>query len=181
MRLRDLHRFHRRRKIRARRHSIPDLIQIILQIRLELLDTHTVHPGTAPIGLYLPIGVPHFPLANLKRFSFRWLQPFHVIPPGQPRLIRRKDHERPDPFARPPLQRSSSLLRVGPPACPATVLNPSRLEPLGTLPLTTRKWATVSGACLPLFHTRAADQAHVASMPDTAWPTRRAPARLIPE
>jgi acyl dehydratase len=36
-------------------------------------------------------------------------------------------------------------------------------------------------ACLPTFHARAADRAHVAYMPDTAWPEKkRTPARLIP-
>ena len=35
-------------------------------------------------------------------------------------------------------------------------------------------------ACLPTFRARAADRAHVAYMPDTAWPEKRTPARLIP-
>ena len=37
------------------------------------------------------------------------------------------------------------------------------------------------GACLPTFRAKAADQAHVASMPDITWPEVRTPARLIPE
>jgi hypothetical protein len=53
---------------------------------------------------------------------------------------------------------------------------------VGTLPLATR--ATTPhrpiDARLLTFRARAADQAHVASTPDTTWPGTRAPARLIP-
>jgi len=35
-------------------------------------------------------------------------------------------------------------------------------------------------ARLLLFHTEAADQAHVVYMPDTAWPEGGTPARLVP-
>ena len=35
-RLGNLHRFHRRREIRARREPVPDLVQIPVPIRLEL-------------------------------------------------------------------------------------------------------------------------------------------------
>jgi hypothetical protein len=36
-------------------------------------------------------------------------------------------------------------------------------------------------ACLLTFRANAAEQVHVASMPDTTWPVTRVPARLIPE
>ena len=55
---------------------------------------------------------------------------------------------------------------------------------LGTLPLATTE-AYDPGrridARLLTFRTRAADQAHAASTPGTAWPGTRAPARLIPK
>jgi len=52
-------------------------------------------------------------------------------------LIERTNHEWPDPLAPlPPRQAGTSqLLRVSPPARPASVLDPSRFQPLGTLPL----------------------------------------------
>jgi hypothetical protein len=43
------------------------------------------------------------------------------------------------------ITRASSLLRAGPPARPATVLDPSRLPPLGTLPITALTRTAVSG------------------------------------
>lgn len=47
---------------------------------------------------------------------------------------------------------------------------PWRFQPLGTLPLEPLKWSYSIEACLPTFRARAADQAHVTSMPDTIWP-----------
>jgi len=43
------------------------------------------------------------------------------------------------PLGSTPITGVSQLLRAGPPAHPATVLNPSRFLPLGTLPLTTHR------------------------------------------
>src|SRR5665809_65827 len=42
------------------------------------------------------------------------------------------------PLRSTPVTRVSALLRAGPPARPATVLNPSRFQPLETLPLIAR-------------------------------------------
>jgi hypothetical protein len=72
---------------------------------------------------------------------------------------------RSDPITEPP-----PLLRVGPPADLASVLDPSRFSPPGTLPLATRILGRHIGTSLPMFLTRAADQVPVAFMPDTAWP-----------
>src|SRR6476620_3486510 len=72
------------------------------------------------------------------------------------------------PLAPPPPRPAgaSQLLRAGPPARPATVLSLT-VQPLGRLPLAANGSV---GTRLPTFHARAADRAHVAYMPDTAWP-----------
>jgi hypothetical protein len=77
------------------------------------------------------------------------------------------------PLRSAPITEVSSLLRAGPPACAATVLNASQFLLLNALPLTTAATIDASryvGACLPMFHTAAADQTHAACMPDTTWP-----------
>ena len=84
------------------------------------------------------------------------------------------------PLRSTPITGTSPLLRAGPPAHPATVLNPSRRRPVGGLPLAPHQQDSV-GVRLPTFRTSAADRAHVACMPDTTWPRKRAPARFIPE
>ena len=71
------------------------------------------------------------------------------------------------PLRSTPITGASSLLRAGPPARLATVLTASRSHPLGcSLSSTSDSIETR----LPVFHARAADQAHAASMPGTAWP-----------
>jgi hypothetical protein len=81
------------------------------------------------------------------------------------------------PLRSAPVTGASPLLRAGPPACPATVLNLSQFLLLETLPLAASRTAADAGTgtCLPTFHAKAADQARVASMPDTAWPVSGLP------
>src|SRR5674476_78149 len=80
------------------------------------------------------------------------------------------------PLRSTPITGVSSLLRTGPPARPASVLNPSQFLLLGALPLTTPDAAGGSiGTCLPTFHATAADQARVAFMPDTTRPVNEHP------
>src|SRR5664279_403305 len=80
------------------------------------------------------------------------------------------------PLRSTPVTGASSLLRTGPPARPASVLNTSQFLLLGALPLTTPDTAGGGiGACLPTFHAAAADQDRVAFMPDTAWPVNGHP------
>ena len=81
------------------------------------------------------------------------------------------------PLRSAPITGASPLLRAGPPACPATVLNLSQFLLLETLPLAAGRTAADGGigTCLPTFHAKAADQARVASMPDTAWPVSGLP------
>ena len=65
------------------------------------------------------------------------------------------------PLRSPPITGVSALLRAGPPAHHAT-----RAEPR-LAACTSADGVTM---CLLTFHARAADQVHVASMPDTTWP-----------
>ena len=69
IRLRYLHRLHRRREVRPRRHPIPDPIQLIPQIRLELLERQPVHPRRTLIVPHRPVRLPHLPLGYLERLS----------------------------------------------------------------------------------------------------------------
>src|ERR1035437_8234635 len=80
------------------------------------------------------------------------------------------------PLRSTPVTGASSLLRTGPPARPASVLNTSQFLLLGALPLTTPNPAGGGiGTCLPTFHAAAADQDRVAFMPDTVRPVNGHP------
>ena len=75
----------------------------------------------------------------------------------------------------PPRQAGASqLLRVSPPARPASVLRPARCRPSGNFPLATSSGGSI-GTRLLTFRAGAADQAHVASMPGTTWPVNGYP------
>ena len=82
VRLRDLHRAHRRREVGPRRHPIPDLVQVALQILLEFLDRLPVHPGRALVRPDLLPRLPDIPLRDLKRLARR-LQLVHATPPRE--------------------------------------------------------------------------------------------------
>jgi hypothetical protein len=84
------------------------------------------------------------------------------------------------PLRSAPITGASPLLRAGPPACPATVLNLSQFLLPETLPLAASRTAADAGTgtCLPTLHAKAADHARVASMPDTAWPVNGLPPGL---
>lgn len=75
----------------------------------------------------------------------------------------------------PPITGGSPLLRPSPPAARATVLNTSQFLLLGGLPLATLIRVVCVAGRLPTFHAAAADQARVAFMPDTTWPTSGQP------
>src|SRR5207249_317872 len=82
VRLRDLHRAHRRREVRPRRHPIPDLVEVALQILLEAGDGLPVHSGRTLIRPDFLPRLPDSPLRNLKRLARR-LQPVHATPPRE--------------------------------------------------------------------------------------------------
>jgi hypothetical protein len=74
------------------------------------------------------------------------------------------------PLRSTPVTGASPLLRVGLPAEPTSVLDPSQCHLLGALPLAHRQAAGSIGTCLLLLHVEATDRARVAYMPDATWP-----------
>lgn len=90
--------------------------------------------------------------------------------------------DEPAPSLHPHLQTAgaSQLLRTGPPANTATVLNAFGFC-LGALPLTTTRPKKTDRAVdsidvrLLTFRARAADQSHAAYMPGTTWPVNGYP------
>src|ERR1035438_443991 len=116
-------------------------------------------------------------------FSFgsltRLLPRHHGWPPSSP--------GRPLPLRSSPITGPSSLLRSGPPLCPASLLSPSQICCLGfSLQTTDRRpkplhWPTVpSGRQVPEFRTRAQITLAPPFMPDTHLASQQAPARLVP-
>ncbi len=170
MRLRYLHRHHRRRKVAARRHPIPDLVQIAFQIGLEVLDRAAVRPRRALIGLHLQPGVPNLLLRNVKRLALRFLLA-HTTPPS--RLVDRIGKPR---MSRPLRSASTASSRslaatTGRSACASRDgTQPLALHTLGELPIDWPGGRDCIGTRFPTFRTRAADQARAASAPGTTWP-----------
>jgi hypothetical protein len=82
------------------------------------------------------------------------------------------------PLRSTPITGVSSLLRAGPPARAASVLNASRFPPPSALPLANsplRRRVSRISTRLPTFRAEAADRTRAASMPDTAWPMDGSP------
>ena len=68
---------HWRREVRSGAHPIPDSIEIVTQVSVEILDGLSVHPRCPSVRLHLPIRFPHLALRNTK-----WLGSIHA---GLPR------------------------------------------------------------------------------------------------
>jgi hypothetical protein len=80
MRLRNLDRHHRRREVRPRRHPIPDLVQIVLQIGFERLQIDSIHTRRTLIGFHPDKRLPHLLLRYIERFPCQF-QLAHATPP----------------------------------------------------------------------------------------------------
>jgi hypothetical protein len=65
--LRYRHGFNRRRKIAARSHAIPKLVQIVANIPLELRNRLVVYTGASSIVFHSLEGFPDERLGNYKR------------------------------------------------------------------------------------------------------------------
>ena len=63
----DLHRFHRRREVAARREPIPDLEQVALGIPLEFLDRLLIDTRRTLVGLHPLKRFPDHQLVDLER------------------------------------------------------------------------------------------------------------------
>ena len=145
MRLRDLHRTHRRREVRPRGQPIPDLVQVALQIGLDLRDRLPVHSRCALIRLDFLPRLPDRPLRNLKRLAWCF-QLAHTTPPGGFPVDRTNTAaDNPAPSLQPHYRTFT------------TTTNRSASAPLPVVRLL-------------LFPVNAADRTRVVYMPDTAWP-----------
>jgi hypothetical protein len=98
-----------------------------LQVLLELRHRLLVYAGATLVLLDPPIGLPNGPLGDLKRL---WLRLAHPTPPTRRRLAA-KQARTTLPLRSSPITEPSSLLRVGPPLCPASLLCPSQIGCLG--------------------------------------------------
>ena len=182
--LRYLDRPDRRRHVAPRGHPVPDLVEVVPKVRLKHLDRLLVNPFSSPVGLDSSPCLPDQPLGNRKRLAVRF-RLAHPVPPASPRLT--IDQARMTlPLRSSPITEPSSLLRVGPPLCPASVLNPSRISRLElSLPRTTAGHNRSTG------RPRARDDRFPRSTPEPRPSSRhlhaghhlaskQAPARLIP-
>jgi hypothetical protein len=179
VRLGDLHRPDRGRKVGPRAHPIPDLVEVVSQIGLELLKRLPIHSRGTLVGRNPPVRLPHQRLGNRKRLVFG---PWHVLSRFLPGLT-------------PRLIESTFLVSrpLGSTATPAssdltaTTGRSAGERRVGTQCLRFLPRHAPSRdlrACDPgrhidarllTFRARAADQAHAASTPGTAWPVRGYP------
>src|SRR5215470_14564356 len=159
MRLGDLDRTHRRRKIAARAHPVPDLVQVAPQIFLELRHGLPVHPGRAAVLLDPLERRYDQALRDVKGLSCRRRLLHQRLLPDLPVDRTNKPQVSP-PLRSAPITGASPLLRAGPPARPATVLSGFRSLPS---PRSLPPPATPAGNCvrahLPAFRAKAADRA----------------------
>src|SRR5205085_5798667 len=81
----------------------------------------------APVRLDPPIGLPNRPLGDHKRL---WLRLAHPAPPARRRLAAKLTRTT-LPLRSSPVTGPLSLLRSGPPLCPASLLSPSQISCLG--------------------------------------------------
>jgi hypothetical protein len=61
----DLHPSHRSRKVTARGHPIPDLVQVLLQILVKICDRFPVYSCRSLVRLYPLVRLPYLPLGFL--------------------------------------------------------------------------------------------------------------------
>jgi hypothetical protein len=117
--LRYLDEPHGRRMVRTRRHPIPDLVQVALQVLLECRQGHAVHARSTAVRLHPLVGFPDEQLRNVIRLCLRHrLLPLRV---GRcHRLVSRVASLRLH-------YRASSLLQTRPSLRPASVLGSSRV------------------------------------------------------
>jgi hypothetical protein len=125
-----------------------------------------------------PIGLPNGPLGDLKRLRLRLA---HPTPPARRRLIA-KPARTTRPLRSSPITEPSTLIRDGPPLCPAQLLSPSQFPLLGVLAWDDRPQATPApladrpvGATGSRVPHESPDHARATFTPDTAWPINRHP------
>jgi hypothetical protein len=171
MGLRDFNRAHRRREVGAGGEPVPDLVQIVLQIGLELRDFHRVHAGCALVRLDFLPRLPDSPLRDIERLA-RCFQLVHAIPPGA-LPVDRTNQATNDPAPSHPLP-LQGLHRYYEPVrqrVPRRYSAPCGSAARGTPCRTAPRGGPASiGTRLLLFRVEAADRARVVYMPDATWP-----------
>ena len=66
----DVHALHRRREVTARRHPIPELVEIVCHFPFKLLNRLIVNSGCSPVRLYPLVRIPNKKLWNAPRLCF---------------------------------------------------------------------------------------------------------------
>ena len=74
--LRYVHPSHRRRKVAAGRQPIPQLVEVVREISLEVRDRLPIHASRTLVGSYPLVCFPYFPFRNVER-----LCSIHGVPP----------------------------------------------------------------------------------------------------
>src|ERR1700694_3975946 len=65
--LRYVYPSHRRRMIAARRHSVPELVEVVRKISLEVCNRLPINASRTLVGSNPLVGFPYFPLRNVIR------------------------------------------------------------------------------------------------------------------
>ena len=134
---------HGWRKVASGTHPIPDPIEVLTQVSVEVLDSLTVNSRRPLVCLHLLIRLPHITLVNTKRPCFiHESHPLFGLLTGRSRMTA--------PLRSDPITGPSALLRAPPPLCPASVLRPSRLLTAWVSPFASGRQVPVFliGACL---------------------------------
>ncbi len=103
----------RRREVRPRRHPIPQLVEILRQIPLEIGDGFIVDAGSTAVGPDLLVGVPYR--------AFRYVIRFRRAHATHPRRLATLVGRITPPLRSTSITETSSLLREAPPLVPASV------------------------------------------------------------
>src|SRR5262245_35409013 len=155
---------HGRREVRARRHPIPDLVKVALQILLECSQRHAIHARSTSVRLDPLVGFPDELLRNVIRLCVR-----HRFLPS---LV----GQRPPLESRVPLlcphYQASSLVLTRPSLRLALVLCSSWVYHLEV--------SLSIKAQVPTFHTRASRWSHAVFMPVATRTVGRHPPSSIP-
>ena len=109
----NLHLLDRRREVRPRRHPVPQLVQILRQVLLEVGDGLIVDAGSTAVGLDLLVCLPYRALRYVVRFRRG-----HA---AHPRRLATFVGRITPPLRSTPITEASSLLREAPPLAPASV------------------------------------------------------------
>lgn len=134
--LRDVYTFHRRRKIASRAHPVPDPIEILAQILIEIRQRLLVYSRATSVRFHLPIRFPYIAFSYTKRLgSLHIDHPLAGCPMDKDPMT--------TPLRSSPITGPSSLLQASPPLCSASVLGPLRWWTAWVSPFTSERQVPV--------------------------------------